>query len=115
MKLKSVVFLLVFIPWITSCATSPERFDFGSYSEGERLYNKGEYQKAIEHYQAYLNEQPQGSLAVIAEYYIAKSYAAMGDLDEAKKRYQKIVQENPGIVWANFAENQLKEIETRGK
>ena len=94
-----------------SCAKRPATFYFKGYSEAESLYNKGEYQKAIEQYQAYIDQNPDGNLAVISQYYIAKSHAALGHVEEAKGLYQKIVKEHPNGVWANFAETQLKDLE----
>ena len=99
---------------MASCAHSPDRYYFGNYSEAERLYSKGDYKKAIEKYKAYLNESPEGNLAVISEYYIGKSYAALGRTEDAKKAYNRVVEKHPDLVWANFAQNQLKELEIRG-
>ena len=95
----------------TSCARGREGFYFGNYSEAEKLYNKGEYEKAIGKYQAYLNEYPEGNLAVISQYYVAKSHAALGHKEEAAALYKKIIQEHRDLIWANFSENQLKELE----
>ena len=106
--------LLLLLLVVASCAHNPERYYFGHYSEAERLYGKADYKKAIEKYKAYLNENPEGNLAVISEYYIGKSYAALGRVDDAKEAYNKIVEKHPDLVWANFAQNQLKELEIRG-
>ncbi len=95
---------------LVSCAHRSQNFYFGNYSEAERLYGKGQYEKAIEKYQAYRDENPQGNLAVIAEYYMAKSYEALGKKEEAKNHYQEIVKNHPDLVWANFSETQLKEL-----
>ena len=100
---------------LASCAHSPERYYFGNYSEAERLYNKGDYRKAVERYQAYLNENPEGNLAVISKYYIGKSYAALGQVDKARTAYQQILEKHPDLVWANFAQNKLKELEVRNQ
>lgn len=115
--------LLLLIPVIslTSCSRfhkpfrGPEHYYFGTYSEAERYYNKGEYDKAIAKYKAFLNEKPEGNLAVISQYYIGKSYAAMGQPAEARKIFKKLVKDYPDMVWANFARNQLKEMEFSAK
>jgi TolA-binding protein len=96
----------------SSCARHSRNFYFGNYSEAEKLYNKGDYQKAVEKYQAYIDENPEGNLALIAEYYIAKSQQALGNADEAKKRYEKIIAEHPDAVWANFSKTKLREIQS---
>ena len=96
---------------LASCTNRSERFYFGNYSEAEKYYNKGEYQKAIEKYQAYIHEYPEGQMAVISNYYIAKSHAALGQNNEAKAIYQEIVAKHPDAVWANFSKTQLEEME----
>ena len=47
---------------------------------------------------------------MIARYYMGKCYAAMGKPAEAKEIFQKITKEHPDLVWANFSEAQLKEL-----
>lgn len=100
---------------LSSCMHRSQNFYFGNYSEAERLYGKGQYEKAIEKYQAYRDENPQGNLAVIAEYYMAKSYQAIGKNEEAKVHYQEIVKSHPDLVWANFSETQLKELSQKAE
>ncbi len=95
----------------SACAHNPESFYFGKYSEAEKLYNKGKYQEAIEKYQAYLDENTQGNLAVISNYYIAKSYVALGKPEQAKPIFEKIIKENPEVIWANFSKTQLAEMD----
>jgi len=95
----------------SSCATrKAQNFYFGNYSEAERFYSKGDYKKAIEKYEAYREENPEGNLAVIAQYYMAKSHQALGEGEEAKKLYEDIVKQHPDLVWANFSQTQLKEL-----
>lgn len=89
-------------------------FYFGSYSEAEAFYNRKDYGKALQRYQAYIDENPEGNLAVISQYYMAKSHAALGHKDEAAALYKKIVAEHPDLVWANFSEAQLKELQSAG-
>lgn len=106
--------LLILSLCFTSCARwkgGPERFNFGHYSEAEKLYNKGEYAEAIKEYQAYIDENPEGNLAVIAEYYIGKSYVSLEQPDEAKTIFQKVIQEHPDSTWAKFSETQIEELE----
>ena len=104
-----ILFALILLSF--SCAHRPENFYFGNYSEAEQLYGRGEFDKAIQKYQAYIDENPEGNLAVIAQYYIAKSHAALGHLEDAKRIFKTIVEKHSDGVWANFSETQLKEIE----
>ncbi len=111
MKDRRFLFLLAFCLLAVSCAHNTETFYFGDYSQAEQLYNKGRYEKAIQKYQAYMDENPEGNLSVISQYYMAKSHAALGHLDEARKMYQDIISQHKDLVWANFSETQLKTLE----
>ena len=112
---KKFILILAACFALSSCVHRYERYDFGDYSQSERFYNKGQYKKAIDKYKAYLGKEPEGNLAVISQYYMGKSYAALKQTDEAKKIYQQIVEKYPDLVWANFAQNQLKELELHQK
>jgi tetratricopeptide (TPR) repeat protein len=92
---------------LASCASSAPKYSFGPYSEAETFYKKGNYPKAIEKYQEYLALNSQGNLAAIAEYYIAKSYAAFGNQDKARESFQQVVEKFPGTSWAEFSKEQL--------
>jgi TolA-binding protein len=98
-----------------SCAFRSSKRVFGPYSEAEAFYNKGNYSKAIEKYQEYLASNPQGNLAAIAEYYIAKSYLVSGKQVEAQQGFQRVVSEFPGTSWAEFAKDQLQILQDPGK
>lgn len=110
---SSIKLLLLMLPLFVvsaGCLHRPQNFYFGHYSEAEKFYSKGDYEKAIANYQAYRDENPEGNLAVIAEYYMAKSYQALGKNDEARMHYEEIRKSHPDLVWANFSEAQLKEL-----
>lgn len=107
----SILLLLISSFFVTACARKAQNFYFGNYSEAERHYSQGEYEKAIDKYEAYRQENPEGNLAVIAKYYIAKSHQALGNVDEAKRHYHEIIESYPDLVWANFSKTQLQELE----
>ena len=90
----------------------PRTFYFGNYSEAESLFNRGQYERAIQKYQAYIDENPEGNLAVISQYYIARSHLALSHRDEAKDIFQHLIQKYPDVVWARFSETQLKDMES---
>ena len=107
--------LILLLAAVTGCGMfkgrhRQEDFYFGSYSEGEALFKQKKYEQALSRYQAYIDENPEGNLSVIARYYMAKCYVGMGKKDEAKEIFQKIQKEHPDLVWANFSEAQLKEL-----
>ena len=116
MQARKIVLIVMSCLLFASCARwkgGPERFYFGPYSEAEKFYNKGEYEKAIEKYQAYINENPEGNLTVISQYYIARSHASLGHTDEAKAIYKEIIEKHPDLVWAKFSDAQLQELDKK--
>lgn len=104
------VFLILFAS-LSGCHSTPS-FRFGTYSEAEKLYKKREYRKAIEKYEEYARENPEGNMAVIASYYMAKSYESLGETQKARELYEKIIRDHPSLIWADYSKNQLKELES---
>ena len=100
---------------LASCAFHSSKRSFGPYSDAETFYKKGNYSKAIEKYQEYLEGNPQGNLAAIARYYIAKSYAISGDAVKARENYEQVVKQYPGTSWADFAKEQLDMLQSTAK
>jgi TolA-binding protein len=119
MRPISLISVLILCMFLSACARmfpkGPDRFYFGSYSEAEVAYNQGNYQEAVDKYSAYIAENPEGNLAVIAEYYMARSYANLGQADKAREYYTRIIQEHPDLVWAKFSEGQLQELKVDKK
>ena len=114
MKILQVLVLVLAAPaLLVSCATIKGETNFGYYSEAENYYAKGKFEKAISKYEAYLAEEPQGNMAIIAHYYIAKSQAALGHTEAAKAGYQAIIKDYPKSDWANFSKDQLELLEKR--
>ena len=117
MKKQTLLVLLLSL-CLASCARwfpkGTEHFYFGHYSEAEAAFNKGNYQEALDKYSAYIAENPEGSLAVIAKYYMAKSHANLGQPDKARPLYQEIMTKHPDLVWAKFSESQLKDLDQAG-
>ncbi len=103
-------FLAAFIFALAGCQSAPPAFNFGAYSQAETLYEKKKFKEAIEKYDEYLQENPEGNMAVISAYYMAKSYEEIGQPDKAKAIYTDIITKHPGLVWANFAKERLEEI-----
>jgi len=103
---RSIVGLLMLAILLTSCSHFQET-SFGPYSDAEKLYQSGKYEKAIEKYQEYLGTNPQGNMAAIAEYYTGKSYAALSKPEEAKVAFQRVIERYPDTSWADFSKTQL--------
>ena len=93
---------------LASCAFHTSKHSFGPYSDAETFYKKGNYSKAIEKYQEYLSENPQGNLAPTAEYYVAKSWLASGDTAKARESFERVIEKFPKTSWAAFSKEQLE-------
>ncbi len=100
---------------LASCASGPSKSSFGPYSEAEAFYKKANYPKAIEKYQEYLAVNPEGNMAAIAEYFIAKSYAASGDTVKARQSFERVAEKFQGTSWAAFAKEQLEALNQDAK
>gem|GEM_PF-699392 len=112
--MKKIAFLMLLVfstTGFSSCAFRSAQRNFGPYSEAESFYKKGNYPEAIEKYQEYLAGHPQGNMAAISEYYIAKSYAASGDTVKAREAYERVVQLYPETSWAEFSKDQLDRLQ----
>ena len=99
---------------IAGCQTTGS-FNFGSYSQAEKLYAKGQYGKAIAKYEEYIRENPEGNMAVISRYYLAKSYENLGQIDKARETYEGILKEHKGLVWADFSKARIEELKARSE
>ncbi len=112
-KLLTVLMLISFALLSSSCLRwrrNPERFYFGNYSEAEALFNKGKYAEALAKYDAYVTENPEGNLAVIADYYRAKCHVTLGHKGEARALFSEIIKKHSETVWAKFAQSQLDDL-----
>ncbi len=95
---------------LSGCLHMPTRHDFGSYSNAEKFYTEGKYDKAIDSYKKYIEEQPDGNLAIISQYYIAKSHVALNQKSEAKAEFEAIINKYPDLIWAELSKEQLKNL-----
>jgi tol-pal system protein YbgF len=65
------------------------------YESAYKNYVKGNYQEAIEGFQAYQKETQDGPLVDNALYWIGESYAALGQLQKAVNAFQELVNKYP--------------------
>lgn len=112
MTLRQIL-ITAFLTVLTGCKSSggSPAFDFGAYSEAEQFYEKREYSQAIEKYEEYLRQEPQGNMALIARYYLARSYEAAGETGKALEIYRQIASEHPDLNWGNFSKIRISELE----
>ena len=114
---KTAIFMILILSGImlASCSFRSSKHVFGPYSEAEDFYKKGDYPKAIEKYREYLAGNPQGNMAAIAEYYIAKSHVAAGDMAKARESFERVITRFPETSWAEFSKEQLKNLQGTAK
>jgi len=105
-----IAFLGVF--FLSGCLRSPARHQFGDYSNAEKYYAEGKYEKAIDSYEKYVERNDDGNLSIIARYYIAKSNVALQKPDEAKKHFNEIINQYPDVIWAELSKEQIKNLES---
>ena len=114
-SVRLLPFLLLSVFAAGCVSRGVERFDFGAYSQGDKLFQKGKYAEAILKYQAYIEENPVGNMAVIARYSIGKSYLALSQGDQAKACFEQIAAEHKGLIWAELSDRQLQEMASSGE
>jgi len=107
--MKNIKFfaLILCLPILFSACATFAPTTFGSYSEAEGAYAKGNYDKAIEKYHEYLVENPDGNMAIISQYYIARCYSEKGDTDRAKQGYEDVIRKYPKSDWAAFSKERV--------
>ena len=108
-KMKAFVLILA-VPFLIAACAHVRETDVGHYSKAEKYYAQGKFGKAIEEYGAYLTKEPDGNMAIIAHYYIAKSHLELGHVAEAKAGFQNVIDQYPQSDWAQFAADRLKEL-----
>jgi len=80
-----------------------------NYWKGEALYQKREYGKAIEYFQKVLSMQ-QSTKKTEAQIMIAECYTKLGKLREAKREYQKFIEEYPFSEYAPRAKRMIQQL-----
>ena len=69
----------------------------------EQLFEKGDYQNALERYLAYLNQYPKAPMASTALMKIASIYAEREDYESARTRYERLIRDFPTSMFLNDA------------
>lgn len=111
-KLLSVSFLIL----MAGCATTGTRSRnplIIEYDKASNLLKQGEYAKAKDAYQRFLNDHPESPLCPCAQYYLARCYEKEGGLEEALKNYQEVSNKYPRSSWANCASRDIERIKSK--
>lgn len=98
--------------FLSGCLRSPARHQFGDYSNAEKYFAEGKYEKAIDSYQKYVDRNEDGNLSIIARYYIGKSNVALQKPDVAKKSFTEIINQYPDLIWAELSKEQIENLDS---
>lgn len=101
---------LLIIVLLAGCADT--RPYIPGYTEGVNAEENGTYEKAIGHYEKYLQDHPDGPLSVVTLYRLGVCYETAGDTDNAAVYYQKTVDADPSSIWGGYAKTALDRLKT---
>jgi TolA-binding protein len=91
-------------------ATTGKKGDVKTYNEGEALFSKKEFKKALVKFNAYREKNPKGSKASEATYKIGVCLGELGLKKEAKEIYQETIDNFPGTPSAKKAKFRLTQV-----
>lgn len=107
---------LLFLVLIMGCATTGTHMGLPTITEYDKatdLFKQGEYEKAKETYEKFLNDHPESLLCPSAQYYLAECYERQGDSETALKNYQEVCTKYSDSQWANFASQDIERIKAK--
>jgi TolA-binding protein len=84
--------------------------DVKTYNEGEALFSKKEFKKALVKFQTYREKNPKGPKAAESTYKIGVCLVELGLKKEAKEIYQETVDTYPGTPSAKKAKFRLTQL-----
>lgn len=92
--------------------------DYGNYEhqmvkEWEEIgkkYEAGEYQKALQEYQAFLDKYPYSRWGHMAKFFIGECQERLGQYDQARVAYREVMDKYPGSVWADLARDRMVQL-----
>lgn len=98
-------------PQVAAAAeSSGKKGDAKTYNEGEALFSKKEFKKALVKFQAYREKNPKGPKAAESTYKIGVCLVELGLKKEAKEIYQETVDSYPGTSSAKKAKFRLTQL-----
>jgi tol-pal system protein YbgF len=101
---------------ITAMQTFTQKYPNGGYTAnaeywlGELYLVKKDYPKSIEHFEVVLHQHSSSSKSAASMLKVGYAYAANGDKEEAKKRFQQVVRNYPNTPTAKLARSKLEKI-----
>lgn len=83
--MKLFIYSIMLLALLTACGGNQSQ-------EGDKLYNQGKYEAAIQQYDAYLEYNPEDLTSV---YNQGRAYEELGQIEEALANYQKALDIDP--------------------
>ena len=84
-----------------------EQVSEDAFLKAEKLFEKGDYQNALEKYMAYLGQYPDTDLAAVALMKVANIYVLKQDYENARINYEKLIRDFPASMFAEDARIEL--------
>ena len=81
-----------------------------AYGLAKKFYHRGQYDKAIEYFEKYIDENADNTMYEIALYYLSKSYKNTQDYSNALLNYQKLIDNKGDAFWIDLAKADMEEI-----
>lgn len=81
-----------------------------AYGLAKQYYHRGQYNKAIENFEKFIEENDDSSIYEVALYYLAKSYKNIQDNRNAFLTYQKLISNKGDSFWVTLAREDMGEI-----
>jgi tetratricopeptide (TPR) repeat protein len=101
--------LFLLVVFVSGCGTGSYYVN-ENYNRAQRLYDRGRYEEAREHYQEYMSNNPDSTLNEVVLYYIAKCYEGVGDSEGAKNSYNKLIDKYKEGYWVEQAKEKLRSL-----
>jgi tol-pal system protein YbgF len=98
-----------FREYLKYCGTQ-DLADNARFWIGEALYSMEKYNDAITEFSQLIKDYPNSEKRAGSLYKIARSYEELGQKTEAKNAFRKLVDEYPGTLEAQQAQEKLKEL-----
>ncbi|UCD95511.1 MAG: tol-pal system protein YbgF [Candidatus Zixiibacteriota bacterium] len=98
-----------FTDYLKYCG-SQESADNARFWIGEAYYSMEKFREAIDEFGQLLNLHPDSEKRSGALYKMARSYEELGQKKDAKENFQKLVDDFPGTLEAEQAQEKLKEL-----
>ncbi|MBD3426833.1 MAG: tetratricopeptide repeat protein [Candidatus Omnitrophica bacterium] len=79
------------------------------YERGQREYQRGDYDEAIEYFDRIINEAPENALTQVSMYFLGKSYQNLGKTQKAETTFNRLIDKYRTGEWVTWAKKELGE------